>query len=577
MSMTDDNLKKQLSYLTTSGHTVKAASEMLRLSYSRAYNILTGRTKAEKTPRSDAGRSRSGIYEQLLPIAKEMYINQGKQQNLQDVIHRVYDSSLRNGIELTEATLGRHVRAAAESENWGVLWMYRNDKPAFNQILPKNQYDRMEWPFMGFHLMDNRTADIWVYSEEYGRLIRPYQYFIVEARTLRVLGYAIKQAPFSRLDVSRLRASTIAKWGAPLYAYICDNGSEQISGDSVQAMECVFDMEYRQACRIPYAVPELHSIFPEAISPIITSIPRHPQFSGKGSIERIYAGEHRYDARIAGNGYSGTGRGDQVSPTHTRSPRLDSTTWTFREYEQYTHWRFNADADERFHGLIPYMGEHHPEAFRRFSEATGLPPTVGAAWQHASEGFEFAQIPDERILQLFMNTEVHFKDKLVDKINQVKFRHNNVTYCFSEPGLTYRLYRKRVDVVLDPNDDTRALILFEGQPVGIAADLNRKRLRPDGMTIGESRHWQRLNRNTAKEELRQAISEIAPKRKAPVPDVIPEHMAESPFALAGMSHGELIEAAIQKRLDASTEPELEIDKDILARQARISQLSTNQK
>lgn len=577
MAMPDGDLRGELKSLTAAGHTVKAAAEQLGLSYSRAYNVLTGRTKAEKTPRSDAGRSRTGIYEQLIPVAREMYINQGKQQNLQDVIHRVYDEYLRKGLELKEGTLGNHVRAAAKNENWDVLWMYRNDKPAFNQILPKNQYDRMEWPFMGFHVMDNRTADIWVYSEDFDRLIRPYQYFIAEARTMRVLGYAIQQTPFSRLDVSRLRASTIAKWGAPLYAYICDNGSEQISGDSLQAMECVFDMEYRQACRTPYAVPELHSIFPEAISPVITSIPRHPQFAIKASIERLYAGEHRYDARIAGNGYPGTGRGDQVSPTHTRSPRLDSTTWTFREYEQYTHWRFNADPDERFQGLIPYMGEHHPEAFRRFSEVTGLPPTVGAAWQHSSQSFEFKQVPDERILQLFMNTEVHFKGKRVDKINQVKFRHNNVTYCFSEPRLTYLLYGKRVDVVLDPHDDTRALILYQGQAVGIGVDLNRKRLGPNGMTIGDSRYFQRLNRNTAKEGVRQAIGVIAPKRKAPVPDVIPDHMSESPFSLLGASHGDLVEAVIQKQLGASTEPELEIDKDILARQARISQLSTNQK
>jgi len=569
----------ELHRLLAAGLSVKEAAEEMGISVQRAYNIKTGRTKSVSTPRSDAGRSRNGIYETLVPIAKEMYVNQGKRKNLQDVIHRVYDDAIRKYADISESTLGRYVREAAKRENWDVLWLYRNDKPGLNQILPKNQYDRTEWPFMGFFSMDNRTSDIWVFSESQNKLIRPHQYFIVEVRTQFVLGYACQERAFTRHDVARLCYNTFRKWSPPLYGFILDNGSEQVGGWNIPFLETAFDPEYLAACRIPNAVPELHLRFPEARSPIILSIPRTPQFPGKASNERLYAGEHRYEARVSADNYAGTGRGDQVCTTSTRSPHRTSNTWTFREFEQYTHWRFNAAAAERFEGLIPYRAETHPVAFCRFSQETGLPPTVEAAWQHSVEGFAFQVMPEERLLQMFTYTEKYYPNKRVTKINQVNFQHNNIKYSFSHPDLTYLLFGKTVDVILDPNDDTRALLLHDGRVIGIGDDLNRKRQRTaGGITMAESRYLQALNRSAAKASVRSAMQDIGKRLKTPVPDVEPEHMSRPGIELQGISHGDLIDMVTQNRLDTNTEPaEMEIDNEILERQARISRLTSFQK
>jgi hypothetical protein len=555
---------QEIQRMRESGMSVASIARELGEDYHRVYRLLKSEPKDGR--RADAGRSRTGLYERIVPKVLDAFLQQGKLGNLQACIDRVFDDLRFVYPSLNRHTLRRHVDRAYRDERWDLLWQYRKDKPGFNQHLPKLNYDRSEWPFMGFFVMDNRVADTRVYSETLGRMIKPYQYYIYEGCTGRILGFAMKEEAFTRIDVARLIINTVAKWGRPLYGFICDNGSEQIGGDSILMMECLWEDEYIQACRMPGAVPELHMRFDAAISPVITSLARIPTFPMKAALERTFAFiQQHFDAMVGGHAFAGTGRGDQVTTSLVRSPRRDSTTLYFDEYHRFCTWYLTAPGEDRTYG-IPYLGAERRRALRAFALQTGLEPTIGEAWNYHAAGFVPQFPPVENLLRLFMYTEQHLQ-KRVTKINQVRFQLRGEWYCFNHPGISYRRLDEIVDVILDPADDTRALIMHRGEVLGIADDLDRKR-RKGQMSMAESRYFQRQNRNQARAEIKAASDALAPQRRPAIPDTEPERMEETPFSLGGLSYGDVIAEVIETRLDETAEPDIELDEDIQDFQAK---------
>lgn len=154
--------------------------------------------------------------------------------------------------------------------------------------------------------------------------------------------------------------------------------------------------------------------------------------------------------------------------------------------------------------------------------------------------------------------------KRVTRIGQVRFMMDREWYTFSHPGIHYTLYGEVVDVVLDPYDNTRALLLYRGEVLGIADDLDRRRRSPQhGMTMAESRYWQRENRNAALASVRDASKALPAQRKIDVPEVEVLDSSASPFALGGTSHAELMDELTNQPDGTNIGPGTEIDADVM--------------
>lgn len=495
----------------------------------------------------------------LVSCVLDQYLNQGRINNLQACIDFVWDAALRESApSFSRRTLRRWVDRAYKEEKWDRLFKEKKMKKHAQQYTPVARYENYdEVGTMDFWVMDGRKSDVLVSMPDRRDLVMPKGYFIREVRTGMIIGAALQPFDFSARDVIRLVVRTALQYGAPRVGIICDNGKEQLGSNNILAMESLWDAEYIQACRAR-AVVEISTRFENATSPVITSLPRIPTFFGKGAMERGFLTmQQRIDAFVGGNNFMGSGRAEQTHTTLMLSPRVDHATLSWQEFERLFNWYLFADPSDRRYG-IPLHAQPRPVALRSFSRQTGMEPTIANAWHHALKNYEPMLVPEDNLLRLYTYTEERL-EKRVTRDAQITFQHRGERWNFTCDRLSYLHTGERVSLILDPSDDTRALVLYKGEPVGIAVDLDRRR-RQMRITHAEANHILSQVRRQKHREITQGLGSRRYQPKHSSPDA-GSLALQPPMVPGGSSVEELMYAITynENRLDETVESEISID------------------
>jgi hypothetical protein len=542
--------------LKAKGYKAPDIAMKLGITVTQVYNLSSGRITLSGT-RKDKGIARYDIIPDLVAQCRVMYLQQSKINNRQKVIDTVYDTMIRRfGSGPSKGTLRKHVDEAYEREGWKRQFLFLKRKHDDQVFVPKSYYDRSEWPFMGWWIMDGRKSDALVMHE--GSLRMVYGYFIREAHTGRVVGFAFSLDAFNALDVIRLVVRTAKLWGPPQLGFVLDNGMEQLGSENVLAMEALWLPEVIEDYRL-CRVNEMNTTFPNSHSPIVTAISRIPTFPMKAAIESMFKHiQGHFDAIVGGNNYMGSGREDQVHTTLNRSPRKDKTSLTYDEFVSTFTWYLTATG-ERCGDLIPYLDEPRPKALMSFSRSTHLPPTCGNAWDYNISSYVPVQLTDDQMFRVFMHTEERLHKRITADA-QIRFRRNNEDCNFICPALSFVSTGSYADLVLHPEDDTKAAVIMQGKIVGLAEDLDRKR-RQGRMTRAATSQIMAEVRTEKRHELQASVADYKAKKFPAKTGVsVPEKI--SPFVIEG--ENELLNMLENKTSDALNDGRFEIDDQVAA-------------
>ncbi len=509
--------RTQLTLLRSQGLTWPEVAERTGLSVTRAQNIVYGRVKSAAVQRADAGRSRNQHIPLLVGMVRDWYMRQGKRtRNLSACIDNVISQAMtEHGIVVPKATLQRHVYDACKREAWEILWAANKNQSVHQSRLPKLIHDY--WNNVGYNdywVIDGRKSDLWVIDDATGRQFMPQGFYVMELRTGRYLHVSHSDSAFNAKQVMLILIETAITHGVPNLGILCDNGAEQIGQDNVLAMEAFWPWEIIELYRTGSGVKGFHDIYPGALSPIVTSLPRIPTEFGKARLERSFGFlQSRLDAFIGGHGYQGGSRFDVVHTTLARTPRVDRTWIRFSDYQRFMHWFLTSN--ESLDGLLPYNMIERPYMLRGMTQECGLVPTVSNAIDYCLHGYQRTEIPPDNYYRLLYYAVPRFKDKAVRRIHQVEFQHNKRSYAYYSTQIPYNLVGQHVDVLPDPHDDTQAAIFYKGEMIAIARDINRANI-----SLGEKKELLSRIRNHAVASVRADAKQFV-QPVLNVPDVEP--------------------------------------------------------
>lgn len=524
-------------------------------------NLPASRTSDNSLRRSrnDVGIARNTKVDAIVQRAKTFYFQQGAVHGLSRCIEMAYDEALRNGMiesqGMSRATIDRHVRRTSATEKWEHLFVNLKHKHDAQQFVPKLHRDNHAMVgFMDWIGMDGRQSDAYVYDSSLGRLIKPYGYYIIELKTGRIIGWELKSAAFTSYDVIRLLIRTVTQQGVPRIGIICDNGSEQIGKENIQAMEALWDWDYIQACRAG-KVPELMTTFRNARSPIVTSLPRIPTFFVKGVVERTFRHIQTFDALVAPTNFIGVSRDTQVHMSLVRSPQRSITTLSMEEYRRLMAWYLTADQNDRSAGhLLPMSAEMRDKKYRSFTVETGLAPTLGNVWAHCMQTYEPMQIPAENYGRLYMHSGPHLR-KRVTRHGQVSFQIDRVLRVYTCSTLPVTLINEMVDIVIDHDNPNYAYIAHRGEYIGTAIDMNAM-LREGKMTNAQCAEHMGPLRAKYRKEISGLLGTHAKQHKPVVPETtqLPA-LTTAPLRISSASIDEALhQFSNNNRLDKQVEP-----------------------
>jgi len=484
------------------GLTAPVIAEKTGLSVHTVNNVLYGRVKKPGARRADAGISLIAGMNDLVREVRNEYISQSRRKgNLKSCIDTAKTRMLMEGracaaLTCDLSTVYRHVTHAMKVEKWTELWEQKKMKHLHNKRLPRLHYDywKLGLRFMDFVVMDGRKADQWRYINDAGtwRMIQPKTFMIMDLLTRSWLYAGAKEKDFASKEVMAIILRVVQEYGRPGLAWLCDNGMEQVATDNILAMEAMWLPEEIQAYRSK-AIPEFGRWFPGEISPVVTSFPRIPDAIGKGAIESGFAFiQRRMDAMTAGDAYQGGGREDVIHRTFERTPHPIKSIHTFDAYVNDLAWFFTAtEPTER--GLLPYACIERPHMLRSFAEDTGLAPTVANIMDHEMQTFLPHSIPPEQYFRVAYYSLNRLEGKRIDRYGQINFQYEKrrrQLWC----ELDYTWYGERVDIVFDPNDDTKAALFHEGRFLCTALDI-AEGMHQGRYTPGSAREAARAARN----------------------------------------------------------------------------------
>ena len=539
-----------------SGKTAKQIAVETGLTVSQVYNVWNGRNKLG-APRKDAGKTKYAITPDLVAQCRIMYLNQSAENNLQKVIDTVYDAMIESHVAgPSKATLRAHVDRVAKEEAWRRQFIFIKKKQLNQKFVTKSYYDRTEWGFMHWWIMDGRQSDVKVLFED--RLVYVYGYFIREARTGRVIGVAFSPEAFNARHVMRLVARTANIYGGPIIGFILDNGLEQMGAENVQAMEAMWEPEVIEDYRL-HRVTEINELFPNAISPVVNSLARIPTFPMKAAIESMFRHfQSHHDAVVGRNNYIGTGRNDQVHTTLNRTPRIDQTSSTYDEFVSTFTWYLTSTGDRR-PGLIPYNDEQRPKAFATFAHDTGLQPTCAAAWDYCAVSFTPRRLTAEQVFRIMIHTEERITKRITADC-QITFQRDGIRRNFICPQLSFTNTGDTVDLIIDPADDDRALVIYQGSVIGIAEDIDRKRQK--GLwTRGATVQIMSDIRKAKRQELQNAVADYHAKKYPHMDPVQAPGKEDQAFVFDGESN---MLNTFTKNTPANDDERIDIDDEVAA-------------
>ena len=560
--MTNEDLYKRLIAHRNAGLSVADAANVEGVSYHKAYALLKGRIKAKSTPRADAGVSRHEAMPALVERVKEIWLDQSKINNLNLCVEIALLEASEKGIFVPQSTLRRWVDKAKGDEDWNGLFMQNRQVSKLQGRTATMRYDSVrEIPFMAFITIDGRKCDSLVRSDDRRDPFALEGYFAREATTGYILDAFLKEGKANTRDVARLYARVIMKYGCPGLGVACDNGKEQMGGSNLLVLEAPFGQERIESYRSK-AIPEFTRFFPKAISPIVNSIAHVAAFMAKAGLERGNATFQReYDAMVGRNNYIGTGRREQAHTSNRLSPVIDSATMYRDDYEAgFEYYLWSRVRDERYGPIIPYLMRRRPKALKSFSEATGMEPTIGNAFDWFMERHQPDQVTEEAVFRMFYYTEERLTRK-VTKDSQISYTLNGKLHNWTCQHLDWTLTGKFVDLIIDPFKDTRAAVFYQGEFLTFAVDYDELSKR-NIMQRGEAKH-----------QLSEIRSRITKSRKAAVkpyanhtPYFIPFAPSgalspSSPFVIEGNTPEESIFEKTNTRIERHFDPGDTLDED----------------
>lgn len=504
---------------------------------SHVYNVKAGRIKPPAEKRKDAGETRYSGMDTFVAAVREEYISQGKRKNnlstcIDTAKHRlIATGNSSSALFASESTIYRHVSRAYKAEKWDLLFDFKKMKQSFQTALPKLHYDY--WKLVGFNdwwVIDGRKSDQWVIHPETGHPVQPQGYYIMELKTRSMLHVSWSLDSFDAFEVITILLKLALEFGPPNRGIFCDNGMEQIGRDNVLAMEAFWPQEIIEAYRAQ-AIPEVTTFFPGATSPVITSAARIPTDFAKAALERSFATiQRRFDAMVAGDAYQGGGRGDGIHRTLTRVPKPSKTWNSWERFTQRMDWFFRA-TEPSPDGLLPYHAIEMPQALGGLMRTTGLIPTVANAVEVCLTDHSPRVFPAENYFRAAYYALPKLKNKRVTAIGQVTFRHKGDTLSYNCNGLDYTMLHERVDVVIDPNDPTRAGVFVAGRPVflGVGIDI-ASRVNSGKVSVGQGREVMSKFRAERVAEVREAADAIKEKPH----DVPKDHREVQPIQVIEM-------------------------------------------
>ncbi len=561
--MNTAQLQQRIRLLHAQDMTYKAISERLDVPYQRVINVISGRVKAVPTARSDKGSSRHSNMQLIIGLARDVYFQQGKMTgNISACIDIALNAAmLQHGVVVPKATAQRHVYAARKRERWDVQFAELKQQHTFQSHLPKLHHDY--WNSVGFNdywVIDGRKTDMWVFDEQTGAKFMPQGFYIMELRTGLYLHVSLSDKAFSAPEVMQMLIETALRHGVPNLGILCDNGAEQIGLDNVQAMEMFWPREIIELYRTGSGIKGFHDIYPNVKSPVVTSLPRIPTEFAKARLERSFRFiQERLDAFIAGHGYQGGGRHDVVHTTLNRSPRIDHTWISFDAFQSFMQWFLTSDNTHE--NLLPYSMIERPKMLRGVTLETGLVPTVRNAVDYCLQSYEPQDIPTENYFRLMYHALPKFTGKRVRKIHAVEFQSKGVLHSYVSNDIDYTLLHQLVDVVPDPQDDTRAAIFHNGECIAIARDVSRSNI-----TIGEKKELLARVRRHAVQQVR-VNSRNHPQRVLSVPvveDAPPLRAIET--EIDGATFEEISVQMLNEEIEAQADDDISTDTlDILDR------------
>ena len=553
-----DSILLGIKQLKGEGRSFREIAQLTGIPQSRVVNLYYGRVRPAKAQRRDAGTSRYASMDEALERVKQYYFNQSR---LRGNISTCVDQAAREFPSIPAATLSRNAYVLARAERWDILWQSHKQQHGFQAYLPKLHYDY--WPLIAYNdfwVIDGHKSDRGAWSDEYPRGFYPQGYYIMELRTGQYLSHAFKPRAFNSRDVILLLLQTALRYGPPNLGVLCDNGMEQIGRDNITVMESFWMDEMIQAYRAGHGIDRFHSIFSGAISPVVTSIPRIPTAFAKARLERSFSFLQRHqDALLGGTSYMGGGRDDVVHTTLMRSPKVDASWLHFDEFCAQANWFLTAPADDVREGVVPYLGIERPYMLSSFAAETGMPPTIGNAVAHCQANWIPNRIPDANLFKIAYHCCERFDHRSVRAVHQVLFTAHGRRFEFECPALDVSYVGRKVDVVLDPQDDTIAGIFADGAWIGVGEDYSR-RIATGRITVAHGKEQMAQVRSHARAEVVAAAApyvgesrRAAHRMKKHVPDTAP-----NPVAPLRIERTPSIESQFRLLDDCADEPD-EVD------------------
>jgi hypothetical protein len=451
-------------------------AEQAGLSYFQTYYVVNGKKKQPGSCRSDKGISRYDCMEDGLEEVKKFYFKQSKRKyGLADCISMAHRQLENSGRPINKETFKSAAYKRALDEGWETLWASRKQIREFQSALPKLHYNM--WDLVGFnHLwcVDGRQSDMWVINPATGKMIKPRTFVIWELRTGMPLNVGMQLHDFNHTEVAMLMLQTVLKYGPPLLGILVDNGTEQIGGSNIDLFEAFWPPEIIDMYRSGAPIAGFTDIFEHARSPIVKSLAYIPTEFGKAVCERGFRIiKDCVESLVAGTAYQGGSRKELVHTTSKLSPTIDGTWMTSDEYFKLMTWAFTAPQEDIREGITPFLGIEHPIKFESFTAETGMRPTTGNAFQYCWQTYQQGHFPDSRLYDILYHCVPRFEHKRVVDIGRVSFKAKGVWYHFNCKSLGVEHHRKYVDVIIHPNDPTRAGIYYEGKYLDVARDVCR--------------------------------------------------------------------------------------------------------